>query len=102
MRIQAKNRLVMTKALVSARRQSSSQNSYSWVWVLPLPDGRYRIAAIEVPKRLVDDDICFFEDDIETPYLKIVDEIGRIDAAVLEAGVDPDQLDAPWNNDFPL
>ncbi|MEH1129195.1 hypothetical protein [Micromonospora sp. CPCC 206061] len=92
----------MTKALISARRPSGSDESYSWVWVLPLPDGRFRVAAIEVPKQLVDNDVCFFEEDMETLYLKIVDEIGEVDAAVLEAGVDPGQLDAPWNNDFPL
>ncbi|MCZ7420753.1 hypothetical protein O7605_14635 [Verrucosispora sp. WMMA2121] len=92
----------MTKALVSARRSSSSGDCYSWVWVLPLPDGRFRVAAIEVPKQLVDDDVCFFEEDMSTPYLKVVDEIGEVDAAVLEAGVDPEQLDAPWKNDFPL
>lgn len=92
----------MTRAPVSARRQSSSIDAYSWVWVLPLPDGRYRIAAIEVPKRLVDEDICFFEDDMTTPFLKIVNDLAEVDAAVMEAGVDPEQLDAPWNNDFPL
>jgi hypothetical protein len=92
----------MTKALISARRQSGSPDSYSWVWVLPLKDGRYRIAAIEVPKDLVDNDVCFFEEDFRTPYLKIVSDISEIDAAVLEAGVDPEELDAPWHNDFPL
>ncbi|MDP9793709.1 hypothetical protein J2S43_002221 [Catenuloplanes nepalensis] len=93
---------MMSKAHVSARRVSGSDDSYSWVWVLPLPDGRFRIAAIEVPKHLVDEDICFAEEDMRVPYLKIVDELGGVDAAVQEAGVDPETLDAPWNNDFPL
>ncbi|MBQ1073765.1 hypothetical protein KBX06_11435 [Micromonospora sp. C31] len=92
----------MTKALVSARRPSGSGDCYSWVWVLPAPDGRFRVAAIEVPKQLVDDDACFCEEDMRTPYLRIVDEVGEVDAAVREAGVDPEQLDAPWNNGFPL
>jgi hypothetical protein len=102
MKIQAKNRLAMTKAPISARRRSESPESYSWVWVLPLREGGYRVAAIEVPKHLVDDDVSFFEEDFKTPYLKIVGEISDIDDAVREAGVDPDELDAPWNNDFPL
>jgi hypothetical protein len=96
------NRLVMTKAPISARRRSSSPERYSWVWVLPLRDGRYRVAAIEVPKQLIDSDACFFEQDMNTPYLKIVEELTAIDAAVREAGADPEELDAPWNNDFPL
>jgi hypothetical protein len=88
--------------LVAARRASGIANSYSWVWVLPLRDGRFRVAAIEVPRRMVDEDVSFFEEDMETPYLKIVDTIDEVDAAVREAGVDPDQLDAPWHSDFPL
>ncbi|WP_328650330.1 hypothetical protein OG598_18480 [Micromonospora sp. NBC_00330] len=92
----------MTKAHVSAPRLSGNDGSYSWVWVLPLPDGRFRVAAIEVPKHFVDDDDCFFEEDMKTPYLRIVEEVGEVDAAVLEAGADPEQLDAPWNNNFPL
>jgi hypothetical protein len=92
----------MTKALVSARRSSGSPDSYSWVWVLPLRDGRFRVAAIEVPKRLVDNDISFYEEDFDTLYLKIVPDIAEVDAAVREAGVDPNDLDAPWHNNFPL
>ncbi|MFI9842432.1 hypothetical protein ACIHFD_35730 [Nonomuraea sp. NPDC051941] len=92
----------MTRTLVSARRKSESVDRYSWVWVLPLPDGRFRVAAIEVPKQLVDNDKCFFEEDIYTPYLKIVDTVDRIDEAVREAGVNPADLDAPWHNNFPL
>lgn len=102
MRTEVRNRLVMTGGLVSARRVSSAPGRYSWVWVNPMPDGRYRIAAIEVPKHLVDEDICFFEDDFDTPYLSIVDTIDEVDAAVRAAGVDPDALEAPWHNDFPL
>lgn len=102
MRTQAENRLVMTKAEISARRPSSDPDRYSWVWVVPMQDGRFRIAAIEVPKRLVDENICFYDGDFDTPYVKIVDEISEIDSAVREAGADPEELDAPWHNDFPL
>ncbi|WP_214324799.1 hypothetical protein [Nonomuraea sediminis] len=102
MKAEVLNRLTMTRALVSARRESDSADRYSWVWVLPLPDGRFRVAAIEVPKQIVDDDECFFEEDMLTPYLKIVDTIDQIDEAVREAGVDPVDLNAPWHNDFPL
>jgi hypothetical protein len=101
MRTQIRNRLVMSKRLVSARRAGPA-GSYSWVWVLPLPDGRFRVAAIEVPEQLVDDDVCFAEEDMRTPYLRIVDEVGEVDAAVREAGADPEALDTPWSNDFPL
>jgi hypothetical protein len=58
------------------------------------------VAAIEVPKQLVDE--CFAEDDITRPYLRIVDDVEQVDAAVQEAGADPEELDAPWHNDFPL
>ncbi|WP_162794608.1 hypothetical protein [Nonomuraea lactucae] len=60
------------------------------------------MAAIEVPKQLVDNDASFFEEDMVTPYLKIVDTVEQVDTAVMEAGVDPEDLNAPWHNDFPL
>ncbi|BCJ56341.1 hypothetical protein Asp14428_78160 [Actinoplanes sp. NBRC 14428] len=102
MKIEAKNRLVMSKASIAARRATDRPEHYSWVWVIPLKSGKFRVAAIEVPKHFVDDDDCFFEDDMITPYVKIVEEIGDIDSAVREAGVDPELLDAPWHSDFPL
>jgi hypothetical protein len=100
-KIQAKNRLVMTRAAVAARRVSSDENCYSWVWVIPLESGQFRIAAIEVPKHFVDDDESFFDDDMSTTYLKIVESVDDVDGAVREAGVNPDALDAPWHSDFP-
>ena len=102
MKTQAKNRLIMTKASIAARRESGQDDHYSWVWVVPRQDGRFRVVAIEVPKRPVDDDECFFEDDMTKPYEKIVDSIEEIDGAVRDAGVDPETLDAPWHSDFPL
>ena len=102
MRLEARNRLVMTRSLVSARRPSGSPDAYSWVWVLPLPQGGYRVAAIEIPKHLVDNDACFFEDDMATPYLKMVSRVDEVDGAVREAGANPEELAAPWHNAFPL
>jgi hypothetical protein len=92
----------MTKGSIAARRDSGQADHYSWVWVIPLQSGKFRVAAIEVPKRLVDNDECFFEDDMTKPFLKIVDTIDGVDDAVREAGVDPEALDAPWHSDFPL
>lgn len=102
MRMQARNRLVLTKATISARRPSGDPDCYSWVSVFPLRDGRLRVAAIEVPKRLVDEDVCFYDADFDTLSVKIVDDLAEVDDAVREAGADPEELDAPWHNDFPL
>jgi hypothetical protein len=103
MRISVRNRLTTgQRALVSARLPARALGVYSWVWVLPLPDGRFRVAAIDIPEQLVDDDVCFGEDSINTRFLKIVDDVDHVDGAVHEAGGDPEELDAPWHNDFPL
>lgn len=102
MRIEARNRLTMTKSLIAARRRASSSDRYSWVWVLPIPDGRFRVAAIEIPKHLVDEDACFYEKDLDTVYLRIAENISEIDEMVREAGIDPEDLDAPWHSEFPL
>ncbi|MEV7388615.1 hypothetical protein [Streptomyces sp. NPDC091215] len=92
----------MTKALVSARAASEDIDSYAWLWVLPLPGGQFRVALVEIAKNLVDEDACFGEESINTRYLKVVGDVDQVDAAALEAGVDPSELEAPWHNDFPL
>jgi hypothetical protein len=102
MRTEVRNRLTMSRALVSARHESSAPDRYAWIWVLPLPDGRFRVALIEVPKHFVDDDEHFYEDDMTTRFIKVVDDVSDVDPAVREAGGHPDDLDAPWHNGFPL
>ena len=92
----------MTGGAIAARRASSRDDRYSWVWVIPLQSGQFRVAAIEVSKHYVDHDESFFDEDMDTVYLKVVDEVGEIDDAVREAGVNPEDLDAPWRSDFPL
>ncbi|KAB2339093.1 hypothetical protein [Actinomadura rudentiformis] len=92
----------MTKALVSARRKASSPDRYAWVWVSPLRDGTFKVSAVEIPRRLVDENICFFEDDIDRVHVGTVLKIADIDELMESLGVDPDELDAPWHNDFPL
>ena len=92
----------MSKAHVSARHEAASAENYAWIWVLPTPDGRFRVALIEVPKHFVDTDQHFFEDDLTTRFLRIVDNIDEVESAVREAGVDPENLEAPWHNGFPV
>ncbi|MGW2523860.1 hypothetical protein ACWC09_44125 [Streptomyces sp. NPDC001617] len=102
MRTEVANRLTMVRSLVSARSKSDSEDAYAWVWVFPLKDRTFRISTVEVPKRLVDDDVCFAEEDIERVQVATVATLEEVDDVVRELGVDPDSLDAPWKNDFPL
>ncbi|MDT0571073.1 hypothetical protein RM704_27030 [Streptomyces sp. DSM 3412] len=102
MRTEVANRLTMTKSLVSARREPESQDRYAWVWVFPLQDGTFRVSTVEIPKNLVDEDICFAEEDIERVQVAVVATLEAVDSAVSDLGVDPNSLDAPWKNDFPL
>jgi hypothetical protein len=67
-----------------------------------MPDGHFRVALIEVPKHFVDNDQHFYENDISTRFLKIVEDISEVDQTVRDAGGDPADLDAPWHNGFPL
>ncbi|TDD27194.1 hypothetical protein E1287_35045 [Actinomadura sp. KC06] len=92
----------MSKALVSARREPSSSDRYAWVWVAPLGDGTFRVSTVEISKHIVDEDICFFEDDIERVHIGTFTDISEVDDLVRGLGVDPDELDPPWKNDFPL
>ncbi len=102
MRTEVENRLVMSKALVSARREASSPDRYAWVWVDPLSDGTFSVSTVEIPQQLVDEDACFFEDDIERVRIGTVRRITEVDDLVRGLGVDPDELDPPWKNGFPL
>jgi len=88
--------------MVAARHDASSPGRYAWIWVLPLPDGRFRVALQEVPRHLVDDDEWFYDPDLTTRYDKTVDSVEEVDAAVREAGGDPGDLDVPWRNDCPF
>jgi hypothetical protein len=102
MRMQARNRLQMLDGSVAARRPTDSEGMYSWVWVAPIKDAGYRIRAFEVAKELVDNDACFYEADMNSLHDEVVESLDQIDAAVRRAGVDPEELDAPWHSDFPL
>jgi len=44
----------------------------------------------------------FGEDAINTRFLRVVDDVDEVDGAVREAEGDPEELTAPWHNDFPL
>jgi len=99
---QIRNRLTMTRGMVAARHDASSPDRYAWIWVLPLPDGRFRVALQEVPRHFVDNDKWFYDADVTTRYDKTVDSVEDVDAAVREAGGDPEDLDVPWRNDCPF
>lgn len=92
----------MTRQPVAARHEPACVDHYAWIWVLPIPGGRFRVALIEVPKHFVDDDQCFFEEDYDTRFLRVVHSVDEVDAAVQEAGGEPGDLDVPWRSDFPL
>ncbi|MFI6964949.1 hypothetical protein [Streptomyces sp. NPDC050149] len=102
MRTEVENRLTMSGALVSARCDPRSPESCAWVWVFPLPGGTYRISTVEIPRYLVNEDSCFGEEDIDRVRVATVATLADVDNVVRELGVDPENLDAPWKNDFPL
>lgn len=102
MRTEVANRLTMTKSLVSARREPEAKESYAWVWVFPLHEGTFRVSTVEIPKRFIDEDICFAEEDIHRVQVATVATLEEVDGVVRDLGVDPGSLDAPWKNDFPL
>ncbi|WP_147472644.1 hypothetical protein [Streptomyces triticirhizae] len=102
MRIAARNRLTMLNGALAARREPGSPGHYSWVWVIPLPGGGYRVRTFEVASELVDDDVSFFDEDMRIVGDERVTSLDDIDEAVARVGVDPEALDAPWTCDFPL
>lgn len=102
MKIETKNRLTMSRADVAAQRQASTAGHASWVWVIPLEDGNFRIRAFEVSRQLLVNDDDIYDGNMDIVYDEIVRSIDDVVRAVAAAGVDPEELGAPWHCDFPL
>ncbi|GGN81417.1 hypothetical protein GCM10011579_067950 [Streptomyces albiflavescens] len=102
MQIQAVNRLLMSKSEVAARRTSSSAESESWIWVIPLRSGEFRVRAFEVLRDLLADDNDIYDGNMSIVHDEIVSSIDDVDESVIRAGVDPEELDVPWKCEFPL
>lgn len=67
--------------------------------VLPVPDGRIRIARIAVPRHLAETGGGSAR---RTEPIRFVDHVDGVDDVVRGLGGDPDALESPWRNDFPL
>ncbi len=102
MRVPARNRLLMSKSDIAASRVAGSHDALSWVWVIPLPAGGFRVRAFEVGRDLIDADACFYDDDMSIVHDEIIPSIDDIDDSIRRSGVDPDDLDAPWKCGFPV
>lgn len=102
MKVQARNSLLMWKSVIAASRVAGSPELSSWVWVIPLPAGGFRIRAFEVPTELVVAEASIYDGDLIIVHDEIISSIDEVDSSVLRAGVDPDELDSPWKCDFPL
>ena len=102
MKTQVRNRLTMTKSIVSARMDATRPDSYAWIWITPMRDGSYKVSTVELWRDLVDNGVCSFEGDITRNHVGILSDVAEIDDFVRRLGVDPDTLDGPWHNGFPL
>lgn len=103
MKTEAKNRLLMSRADVTARRDAVDADCASWVWVIPLGSGGgFRIRAFEVRRELLINDDDIYDGNMAIVYDEVVETIDEVDRSVAAAGADPADLAAPWNNDFPL
>ncbi|RZU24463.1 hypothetical protein EV645_0105 [Kribbella rubisoli] len=96
------NRLLMSQSEVAARRRSASAASESWVWVIPLETGNFRVRAFEVPRELLAEDNDIYDGNMSVVYDEVVSSIDDVDESVERAGVNPEELDAPWKCNFPL
>jgi hypothetical protein len=99
---EVRNRLTMSKGLVSARLAARADQRYAWVWITPLRKGTFKVSTVEVPRNLIDNDVSFYEPDIERSHVATVDTVQEAEEIVRNLGVDPDDLAPPWHNGFPL
>lgn len=103
MRTAVRTRVARLRQPVTQRLPDPDPATRAWVWVLPLPDGRVRVAHVAVPRHLLEpEELCLGEEDVTTTHLRVVDHVDDVDAAVRACGGDPDALASPWRNDFPL
>ncbi|MEV4190717.1 hypothetical protein [Streptomyces toxytricini] len=101
MRMQAANRPTMTKAGITARIAAHEPGRVAWVAVYSV-DGGFVVFTVEIPEHLADDSACFGEESITRRNVGTFPTIEEVDGAVASLGIDPDELDAPWHNDYPL
>ncbi|WP_136518142.1 hypothetical protein [Cellulomonas telluris] len=102
MKTSVRNRLLRLGRPVTQRLPTPDTERATWIWVLPVPDGRIRVAAVAVARELVDSGACFAEDDVRTESVTFVDRVDDVDAIVVALGGDPSGLESPWRNEFPL
>ena len=99
---EVRNRLTMSKGVVSAKMTPKTAERYAWVWIAPLGDDTFRVSTVEVPRDLIDNDVSFYEPDIERTRVATVASVQEAEEVVRSLGVDPDELAPPWHNGFPL
>ncbi|MEU4560465.1 hypothetical protein AB0F72_18975 [Actinoplanes sp. NPDC023936] len=102
MKTEVRNRLTMTKGVISARLAPKVDDRYAWVWIAPLRNGTFRVSTVEIPRNLIDDDISFYEPDIDRTVVATVGTVQEAEEIVISLGVDADDLAPPWHNAFPL
>lgn len=102
MKTEVRNRLTMSKGVVSARIAPRGEDRYAWVWIAPLRNGSFKVSTVEVPRNLIDNDISFYEPDIDRTNIATVDTVQEAEEIVISLGVDTDDLAPPWHNGFPL
>lgn len=102
MQMTARNRLTRLRQPVTQKLDDLGPGACSWIWVLPVPDGRLRIARIVVPRHLAETGEWFGQEDFTTESTTFVEHVDDVDDVVRGLGGDPDALESPWRNDFPL
>lgn len=102
MDLKVRNRLVTLRAPVTQRLVDPEPGTCSWLWVLPVPGGRIRIARVLVPAALAESGEWFSEDGYTTAAVTFVDSADDVDDVVRDLGGDPESLESPWRNEFPL
>ncbi|WP_281905638.1 hypothetical protein [Nocardia cyriacigeorgica] len=100
--MEVSNRLTMLKGSVTARCDARSDRNCAWVCVYPRSDGQFDVSTVEIDQRYLEADDDVGEDDIIRSDLGIFGSIAQVNEAVKLVGVDPDDLAAPWRNDYPL
>ena len=75
MKTEVRNRLTMSKGVVSARIAPRGEDRYAWVWIAPLRNGSFKVSTVEVPRNLIDNDISFYEPDIDRTNIATVDTV---------------------------
>ncbi len=102
MRQEIRNRLTMTRGLVAAEVPAPAADVRRFASVVPQPDGSYRVLRFDVPSEALAEGRYLAPEELMGMVSQRASTVDEAEEALRNLDVDPESMDVPWSNDYPL